>query len=515
MTILDDLPRGVRGRALDKQQTPLSAWLDPDAIAKSEVMRHAPSKIFLGVIGGRIESAADGYAAVGGTRIGIGDDRHAVICAGSRAGKGRSCLIPTLLEYRGSALVLDPKGELANVTARRRAELGQKVLIVDPFGVTADRLAHARSGFNPMRLLSSDSPTLVPDAGLIADALVVASPHGDPHWDESARNLIEAVILHVATYEAYEDKRSLVTVRDLLKTALKPAQNLPEDFEGPPPPQLCAELLYNACQLEDRYPDLANALDTAASEFADKPEKERASVHSVALRNTKFLDYPELRASLTHDGFDLSELKTAPHGLSLYLCLPAGRMSTCNRWFRLFVNLAVEAMERERTKPEIPVLTVLEEFHVLGYMQQLETAAALVAGFGMKLLIVLQDLTQLKRHYKEGWETFLGNAGLMLFFGNNDMTTLDYINKRCGQTSLIVERGSQTTTAQRTSGSTGQSWSLEVRDLITSEEASRYFGRDDSHQRQLLIRAGLPPAILQRVKYDRHEYFAGKYDPPA
>jgi type IV secretion system protein VirD4 len=78
-------------------------------------------------------------------------------------------------------------------------------------------------------------------------------------------------------------------------------------------------------------------------------------------------------------------------------------MSTCNRWFRLFVNLALEAMEREKHKPEIPVLAVLEEFHVLGYMQQIETAAALVAGFGMKLLIVLQDLTQLKRHYCEGW----------------------------------------------------------------------------------------------------------------
>ncbi|HYD15419.1 MAG TPA: type IV secretory system conjugative DNA transfer family protein, partial [Hyphomicrobium sp.] len=119
---------------------------------------------------------------------------------------------------------------------------------------------------------------------------------------------------------------------------------------------------------------------------------------------------PELRASLSAHGFDLSALKTAPKGLTIYLCLPAGRMATCNRWFRLFVNLAFEAMERERAKPKIPVLAVLEEFHVLGHMQQVEVAAALVAGFGMRLLIVLQDLTQLKRHYKDGWETFLGNG---------------------------------------------------------------------------------------------------------
>lgn len=278
----------------------------------------------------------------------------------------------------------------------------------------------------------------------------------------------------------------------------------------------------NEVELERRAEDrndaalreIAHAVGAVGSEFYDKQEKERASILSVALRNTKFLDYPELRRSLTSDAFDLTELKSSQEGLTIYLCLPATRMSTCNRWFRLFVNLSIEAMEREPSKPKIPVLALLEEFHILGYMQQLETAAALVAGLGMRLLIVLQDLTQLKRHYKDGWETFLGNAGVMTFFGNNDMTTLDYISKRCGQTSIEVNRGSKVTTKAREGGATGDSWSLEVRDLITAEEASRFFGRNDFQQRQLVIRAGLPPAIIHRIKYDRHPLFANKYEDP-
>ncbi len=514
MTILDDLPRGVRSRRLNEQQTPLSAWVDPDAIAQSDVLRFSPSKLFLGVVGGEVLEDEGELYVTGGHPVGIGDDRHAVLCAGSRAGKGRSCLIPTLLEYAGSVLTLDPKGELANVTARRRAELGQRVCILDPFGVTAPRLEAFKVGFNPLALLQIDSPTLVVDAGLVADALVIGSPNADPHWDESARNLIEGIILHVATYPKYEGSRTLVTVRDLLKRTFDKVKDLPKDFKGTPPPQARAEMIDNAGQMEKAKPELAAALDGAARDFYDKADRERASVLSVALRNTKFLDYPELRTSLSTHDFDLADLKTETGGLSIYLCLPAGRMATCNRWFRLFVNLALEAMERERTKPAIPVLAVLEEFHVLGYMQQIEVAAALVAGFGMKLLIVLQDLTQLRRHYKDGWETFLGNAGVMVFFGNNDMTTLEHINKRCGQTSLIVERSSQVTTAQRSGGATGASWSLEVRDLLTAEEASRYFGRDDSQQRQLVIRSGMPPAIIQRVKYDKHEMFKGKFDPP-
>jgi len=512
--MLEDLPRGVRSRRLNEQQTPLSAWVDPDALAKSNTLAFGPSKIFLGVVGGTVTDTAEELFVSGGQPLGIGDDRHAVLCAGSRAGKGRSCLVPTLLEYAGSVLSLDPKGELANVTARCRAKLGQRVCIVDPFGVSAARLAAYRVGFNPMEMLRRDSRTLIPDAGLIADALVISSANADPHWDESARNLIEGIILHVATYPAHEARRNLVTVRELLKRAFDKVTDLPEGFEGEPPPQVRTEMVHNAALVAESNPDLAAALEGAARDFYDKADRERSSVLSVALRNTKFLDYPELRASLSAHGFDLAELKTAPQGLTIYLCLPAGRMATCNRWFRLFVNLAFEAMERERAKPKIPILAVLEEFHVLGHMQQVEVAAALVAGFGMRLLIVLQDLTQLKRHYKDGWETFLGNAGIMIFFGNNDMTTLDYISKRCGATSLIVERKNEVTTSQRTSGATGSSWSLEVRDLLTAEEASRFFGRDDSQQRQLVIRPGLPPAVMQRVKYDRHEMFKGKFDPP-
>ena len=55
-------------------------------------------------------------------------------------------------------------------------------------------------------------------------------------------------------------------------------------------------------------------------------------------------------------------------------------MASCNRWFRLFVNLLIAAVEQEKTRPKIPVLAILEEFHVLGHMEQIETAAALVAG---------------------------------------------------------------------------------------------------------------------------------------
>ena len=112
---------------------------------------------------------------------------------GIRSGKSVT-LIANLLNYRGSVLAIDPKAELANITAERRAALGQKVIVLDPFNHAADRLARYRKRYNPLAVLTLDNPTIIEDAGLIADGLVITAPGSkDPHWDESAKNFIEGL----------------------------------------------------------------------------------------------------------------------------------------------------------------------------------------------------------------------------------------------------------------------------------------------------------------------------------
>ena len=74
---------------------------------------------------------------------------------------------------------------------------------------------------------------------------------------------------------------------------------------------------------------------------------------------------------------------------------------------------------------------------------------------------------------------------------------------------------SQVSHEQEMHGGTGASWSVEVRDLITPEEASRLFGREDEQRRQLVVLSGQKPLILSRLNYDEHPYFKerklGKY----
>jgi len=472
MTLLDDLPRGVWSRGKQGHSKPLAVWADPEKAITGRLAYDAKAgrQILLGEVNGQL--------------AGVKDDRHIVTIAGSRAGKSVS-LTANLLFYRGSVLAIDPKGELASLTARRRETLGQTVHVLDPFSITQGRAAQLRASFNPMAFLTMDNPTLIEDAGIIADALVISEGGNSDHWNDTARNFIEGLILHVALDPAYDGLRNLVTVRRLLMQGTKCDKY--EDMEG---------LHYQmACNPTE-------AVQFAAADLFEKPPNEQGSVISTARRHTKFLDFPALQAVLQRHDFNLSDLKTAPGGMSVFLCLPAGRISTCSRWFRLFVNLVIIAMEREKTIPDIPVLIALDEFaNAVGYLKIIEVAAGLVAGYGVKLWPILQDLGQLQSLYGDRWQTFLGNAGILQFFGNNDMATLEWISKRCGTTSFETVRTGEVGAKDYVDQKEGKSASIETCPLMTPEEAARFFSRDDYLKRQLIIQPGPPPLIISRVEW--------------
>jgi type IV secretory pathway TraG/TraD family ATPase VirD4 len=60
---------------------------------------------------------------------------HLLTMAAPGSGKGVGVVIPNLLRHRGSAIVLDPKGENYIVTAQQRRKLGNVVYYYDPWEV--------------------------------------------------------------------------------------------------------------------------------------------------------------------------------------------------------------------------------------------------------------------------------------------------------------------------------------------------------------------------------------------
>jgi type IV secretion system protein VirD4 len=487
-----DIPRGLSSRYLKQQTAPQARWQTPEVILERKALEYDPRNP-----GGRFLIGARGPKLVG-----IEDNRHVLTVAGSRAGKSVNADQQPFILSRQCAGD-GPEGRIRQrhrcPPRRARAEGPRPRSLRERIAP-----AHLCKSYNPLAILKADSPTIIEDAGLIADALVVRTgQEKDPHWDESARNFIEGVILHVATDSRYGGRRNLLTARDLLRTALKkePAGLAGEDEE--PLHLLEKEMLQSAAQFSKNVAteDLGGALEGAARDFYEKGDTERAGVLSTVRRHTKFLDYTAMRRVLAGHDFDLADLKRDRAGVSVYLCLPASRMGVCNRWLRIFINQLLDAMEREKTAPAAPVLVCLDELPVLGHMRHLEDAAGQIASFGVKLRTVLQDWGQGKTLYKERWETFAGNAGILQFFGNNDLETPEYVSRRLGKTRIEVARQGEVGPEQAQSGLSGRSASMELHDLLTPDEGGRNFLRSDRLKRQLVIWAGYDPMVLQRVEY--------------
>src|SRR5690349_17919140 len=146
-----------------------------------------------------------------GRYVGHEDDRHILSVAGSRAGKGISLIVPALLTWPHSAICIDPKGELATITASRRGQGSEwahpmpgdqkRVYVLDPFKRVTGPAASYRCAFNPLADLDPDTDEGLDMAGQIADALVVQQEGAAAHWTLSARAFLLGLVLFIAKTE--------------------------------------------------------------------------------------------------------------------------------------------------------------------------------------------------------------------------------------------------------------------------------------------------------------------------
>ena len=433
--------------------------------------------------------------------IGWNDDRHLLTVAGTRAGKGASLIVPNLLLYAGSVLAIDPKGELARIAGRQRAKLG-KLVVLDPFGENG---RYPTGSYNPLDELDPKATEVIDEAGAIAQALVFYSGKGDPHWSAAARAAVRGIILMTLALE--EKYRNLVSVRQLLMLTHPVLERNAQQLGLEPVFALMAMME----GLGDEFEGVVKGAGRALKSMA---EKERESVLSEARTQTEFLDSPAVRKTLQRSDFRLKDLKSGI--LSVFLCLPARHMDTHDRWLRVIINLAIGALE---PRPQVgqagkgkatPVLMLLEEFAGLKYMEKLEAAAGQLAGSGVRLWIVVQNVGQLTRHYEKGWETFVANAGVITAFGNADMETLRYLSDKLGNVSMLLTRKSGASSSAVLGGA--RATQEEVRDIALTppDELGRLLER--TKRRVLVMAAGREPLILERALYYEDKPFSGMFD---
>ncbi|MBO9904187.1 type IV secretory system conjugative DNA transfer family protein [Xanthomonas phaseoli pv. dieffenbachiae] len=420
---------------------------------------------------------------------------HVVTVAPTGSGKGIGAVIPNLLDYPGSALVLDVKGENAAVTARARRALGQAVHVVDPFAVNGD----GGAAFNVLDRLDVWNPDCVSESAILADALVIAESKGDAvHFDESAKNFLQGLMLHVAGLDDAE-RRNLGELRRLLTAGES------EFFD-----------VLGTMAADDTAAFGIPA--RAANTLMGMADKERGSVLSTARRNTAFLDDPRVSAALSRSDFDLSEIKAT--AMTVYLVMPANRIGPNARFLRLFISSVIAAITSSNVQPAHRVAFLLDEFGQLGYMKQIEDAVSLLRGYGLAFWVFIQDLSQLKGTYPK-WQTFLANSAKS-FFGTDDYDTAKYISDSLGKATIEFE----TTNKGKSSGgnfggsdsgsgsfgrnrgkSSGISQQFAGRELLTPDEVMRL-----GPEHPIVLVRGERPYLLDRLNYLADAEYAGRFD---
>jgi len=391
-----------------------------------------------------------------GTELTYEGERHLLLFGPNGSGKGTRLLVNNLLRLRDrSIVVIDPKGELTAITANYRRSVGE-VVVLNPF----DALELGGAGFNPLGALDPGAPTLVDDATGIGEALIRIEDK-DPHWSESAQSLLVALLMWEVQSAKREGRAPLL---ENIRRMLTAPNEYERDDQGKS--RLAKGLRVTAAQMAASG---GFEIESLVGRFL-RDTDEIASIQSTADRQTNWMLSPLMRANMAKNDIDFATLKDRP--TTVYLILPAERMRTHAVWLRLVIVSALRALYRPGG---LKTLFMLDEFAQLGHLAPMEDAFGLVRGFGVQLWPVLQDLNQLKALYKDRWETFVGNAGVVQGFAPNDLTTAEWMSRRAGDTTVAAasyNKGDAQSSAGHgsMSQSSGLSYSQAARPLFKPQE---------------------------------------------
>ncbi len=304
-------------------------------------------------------------------------------------------IIPNLLRNRRPVIVIDPKGENYQVTARARREMGHQVVKLDPFNVTDD--GTPTDCLNPLDLFGLPNIDIESEAQMLAGMMSLQNRGvKDPFWDEHGCGLLSGLIAAIVATKKGGD-RNLDAVFSLL---------------------MSDETSYNlAVMLDTVGKNLPKMAYREIASFLQLPEREtRGSVLATSTSYIKcFLAEPVLN-TLRSSSFRLQDVVQGKP-LDIFLILPSDKLRSHRGLIRLWVGTLLKAITSRKRIPKDRTMFLIDECAQLEEFAFLESIITLCRGYGLQCWTFWQDLAQLKSFYPRSWETILNNAGIIQAFG--------------------------------------------------------------------------------------------------
>ena len=418
-----------------------------------------------------------------GRILSFGGPEHVLVYAPTRSGKGVGVVIPNLLNWPDSVVVLDIKRENWLATAGFRAAHGQKTILFDPLDPQ-----RRTARYNPLGHIDRTDATLVLDELQKIAAMLFPMPtHADPFWAEAARTgFIGVGALIAATPER---PFSLGEVYRVL-TQSGARDQLPARMQ--------------ALQAEGRA--LSGGCISAVNDFCSASENTFASIKQTITARMNLWLNPNVDAATDVSDFDLTRLRQ--DRISLYLGVSPDNLTRVAPLYNLLFQQLIDHNARTLPRPEDhEVLVLLDEFARLGVANVLAQSFSYIAGYRLRLMPVIQSPAQLRALYgADIAEEIISNCGVEVVFAPKELKVAQELSERLGfytYEGRALSRPSGLSTGRRS-----QTQSDQRRALMLPQELIQL----PRHQ-LIVLRAGMAPIRGEKITYHRDRAFLRRVQP--
>jgi type IV secretion system protein VirD4 len=453
-----------------------SRFAQKSDLAKAGLLKDSPSGIVVGKFGKDL--------------VRLSGQQFVILAAPTRSGKGVGVVIPNLLQYQESIVVLDIKQENFDLTSGWRASQGQEVYLFNPFA--EDRRTHR---WNPLSYISPDPAFRISDMQSIAAMLYPDGSDGQKFWVSQARNAFTAFTLYL--FENFDTERKLElpfgaqrfpTLGEVYRLSSGDGSDLRTYLEG----------------LTSR-PFLSQDAKTAFANLLSQAEETFASIMGTFKEPLNAWINPVLDAATSRNDFLLTDVRKKK--MTIYIGIQPNKLAESRLIINLFFSQLINVNTRElpQNNPELKhqCLLLMDEFTSIGRVDILASSVSYMAGYNIRLLPIIQSMAQLDATYgKDVSRTIITNHVLQIIYAPREQQDANDYSEMLGYTTVSKE----SVTRGR---DTSRSHSDERRALMLPQEL-KAMGTD----KEVILFEGIPhPVKCDKIRYYEDKRFTARLLP--
>lgn len=425
-----------------------------------------------------------------GDLVRLSGQQFVILAAPTRSGKGVGVVIPNLLEYRESVVVLDIKQENYELTSGWRASQGQKVYLFNPFA--ENRHTHR---WNPLSYVSQDPAFRVSDLMSIAAMLYPDGSDEQKFWVSQARNAFMAFTLFLFG-KWDDDEKNGIPLQLRNKPTLGAVYRL-SSGDGSDLRQLYQLLAQQTFLDGNAQAAFANLLSHANETFA--------SILGTFKEPLNAWINPVLDAATSEDDFLLTDVRKKK--MTIYIGIQPNKLAESrlivNLFFSQLINLNTKELPQNNPSLKHQCLLLMDEFTSIGKVEIIATAVSYMAGYNMRLLPVIQSMSQLDATYgKDVSRTLITNHALQIVFAPREQQDANDYSDMLGYTTVRKENITRGREVSR-------SHSEERRALMLPQELKAM-----GSEKEVFLYEGIPhPVMCEKIRYYQDKYFTARLLP--